>query len=55
MKLLVTIDEENKILHARYIKFKHPSINPALQKILERKFLHKQVNYTHEKTGNNLT
>jgi hypothetical protein len=55
MKLLVTVDGESKIFHGK-VKFKqYPSINPTLQKLLERKLPLKQVNYTCENTGNTLT
>jgi hypothetical protein len=49
VKLSVTIQEENKIFHDK-IKFaQYLSTNPALQRIIDGKHQHKEVNYTLEK------
>jgi hypothetical protein len=51
-KLSITIDGKNKIFYDK-TKFKqYLSINPALQKILERKLQYKEASYTQENTGN---
>jgi hypothetical protein len=51
-KLLITIDEENKIFHGGH-KFKqYLSTNPALQKILKGKLQPKVANYPQENTEN---
>ena len=51
-KLPVTTDEENKTFYDT-VKFKqYLFTNPALHKVLEGKPGPKEVNYTHENTGN---
>ena len=48
-KLLIFIDRENKIFHDKAKFTQYLSINPALQRIIDRKHQHKEENYTLEK------
>jgi hypothetical protein len=51
-KFSITIGGETKIFHEK-IKFKqYFSTNPALHRIKERKFQHKERNYSQEKPIN---
>jgi hypothetical protein len=47
-KLLITIDGETKVFHDK-TKFKHLSVNPALQRIIKGKLQHREENYDVEK------
>ena len=47
-KLSITLDGETKVFHDK-TKFKHLSMNPALQRIIKGKYQHKNGNYTLEK------
>jgi hypothetical protein len=48
-KLSITIDRENKIFHDKTKFTQYISINPALQRITDRKHQHKEGNHTLEK------
>lgn len=49
--LSITITEENKIFHDE-VKFEqYLFTNLAPQKVLQEKFISKEVNYRHENTG----
>jgi hypothetical protein len=48
-KLSITIDRENKIFHNKTKFTQYVSINPALQRIIDRRLQHKEKKYTLEK------
>jgi hypothetical protein len=48
-KLTITIDGETKIFYDKTKFAQYLSTNPALQRIINGKLQHKEVNYTLEK------
>jgi len=51
IKFSIKIDGETKIFHDKTKFTQGLSTNPGLQRIIDRKFQHKEVNYTLEKAG----
>jgi hypothetical protein len=49
VKLSISIDGETKIFHDKAKFTQYLSINPALQRIINGKHIHKEGNYTLEK------
>jgi hypothetical protein len=49
-KLSITTDGKTKILHGKTKFIQYLSTNPALQRIIDGKFQHKEGNYTLEKS-----
>jgi hypothetical protein len=51
----ITINGETKVFHEKVKFTQYLSTNPALQRIIKRKFQHKEENYALEKSRNNLS